>query len=165
MNISCQRRALSRHWLLRMFSVGLLLNHCVRVTPPESCFQEFSVCCQGPCRSGALNQPVYTALSQKHPSLHYCRKCLSWSVRPESVDFDACVEELRVHLFMWCGWIYLQHVDKHPDMTSLLELWLLLLFFPPPQIHQHKHHPQNSRVDTHSRRASPSVSSQCVSVC
>lgn len=56
LNISCLGRTMYPHWLLRMFSIVALLNHRVWVTPPESCFQEFSCCCQRPGLTRGLNQ-------------------------------------------------------------------------------------------------------------
>lgn len=58
----------------------------------------------------------------------------------------------------------------NPDhvKTSLLDLFVsyahVMFTFCPPQVHQHKHHPQNPRVDHHSHRASSRVS-VCVCVC
>lgn len=83
---------------------------------------------------------AYTTVSHKHTSPLCCRqraRCRILSAKPDHAK------------------------------TSLLDLPVsyahVMFTFCPPQVHQHKHHPQNPRVDRHSHRA-PSRVSVCVSV-
>lgn len=46
-------------------------------------------------------------------------------------------------------------IDFYATFGELLDMYDMFL---PPQVHQHEHHPQNSRVDAHCHCPAPSVS-------